>query len=563
MTGMGIGNWLLNGVEKAGNKLPDPVFIFVWLIAILMGVSVLGSTQGWQVVNPVTQEVIQAQSLFSSENIRKLFQEMPKTLTGFAPLGYVLVVMLGAGVAERTGLFGSAMKAGVRQAPKALLTPIVIFVAIIANHAADAAYVVLIPLAAALYAAAGRHPVVGIAASFAGVSGGFSANIFPGQLDALLLGITEPAAQLIDPSFSVNIAGNWWFIAGMTLLFVPVGWWVTDKIVEPRLGAWTPIPGAPIDDADKPLERQQSKGLLWAGLVALLVVGLFAWLVLSPAAPLIDSEAETGAGRLQPFYQSLVAAFFLLFLLTGIAYGVAARTVRNHRDIVRMMSQAMADMGPYIVLAFVAAHFVAMFNWSGLGPIMAVAGAEQIRGLSGIEPGSTDPIGAGQLFVLLVTIVLVSALINLFVGSASAKWAFLAPILVPMLMLVGVSPYMTTAAYRMGDSTTNIITPLMVYFPLILTFAQRWVKDFGLGSLMAVMLPYSVAFTIAGAILTGIWAAAQIPLGPGEGVTYQLPTPAEAAQPANPVGPAAPAQSAAPASALPSSAPVTAPAPER
>lgn len=560
---MGVGNWLLNGVEKAGNKLPDPVFIFVWLIAILMGVSVFAATQGWQVVNPVTQDVIKAQSLFSSENVRKLFEEMPKTLTSFAPLGYVLVVMLGAGVAERTGLFGSAMKAGVRQAPKALLTPIVIFVAIIANHAADAAYVVLIPLAAALYAAAGRHPVVGIAASFAGVSGGFSANIFPGQLDALLLGITAPAAQLIDPSFTVNIAGNWWFIAGMTALFVPVGWWVTDKIVEPRLGAWTPIPGAPIDDADKPLERQQSKGLLWAGLAALAVIGLFAWLVLSPNAPLINAEAETGAARLQPFYQSLVAAFFLLFLLTGIAYGIAARTVTSHRDVVRMMSQAMADMGPYIVLAFVAAHFVAMFNWSGLGPIMAVAGAEQIRGLSGIEPGSTDPIGASQLFVLLVTIVLVSGLINLFVGSASAKWAFLAPILVPMLMLVGVSPYMTTAAYRMGDSTTNIITPLMVYFPLILTFAQRWVKDFGLGSLMAVMLPYSIAFSIAGALLTGIWAAAQIPLGPGAEVTYQLPAPAEAAQPANAVGPAAPvaSPSAPAAAASPPAALVTAPAP--
>lgn len=552
---MGVGNWLLNGVEKAGNKLPDPVFIFVWLIAGLMGVSVFGAAQGWSVVNPVTNDVIQAQSLFAAENVRKLLEEMPKTLTGFAPLGYVLVVMLGAGVAERTGLFSSAMKAGVSRAPRALLTPIVLFVGIVANHAADAAYVVLIPLAAALYAAAGRHPVAGIAVGFAGVSGGFSANIFPGQLDALLLGITEPAAQLIDPSFSVNIAGNWWFIAGMTLLFVPVGWWVTDKIVEPRLGVWTPIPGAPIEDAEKPLEPQESRGLVWAGVVAMAIVGLFAWLVLSPGAPLIDAEAETDAGRLQPFYQSLVAAFFLLFLLTGTAYGVAARTVRSHRDVVRMASQAMADMGPYIVLAFVAAHFVAMFNWSGLGPILAVGGAEQIRAISGIEAGSTDPIGAGQLFFLLVTIVLVSGLINLFIGSASAKWAFLAPILVPMLMLVGVSPYMTTAAFRMGDSTTNIITPLMVYFPLILTFAQRWVKDFGLGSLMAVMLPYSVAFTVAGALLTGAWAAAQIPLGPGEGVTYQRPAPAEASVPMNPVGPAAP-----PTIVLPAPAPPTAPA---
>ncbi len=548
---MGVGTKFLNGVEKAGNKLPDPVFIFVWLIVILMAVSVLAAGLGWQVVNPVTQDVILAQSLFSADNLRKLFEDMPKTLTGFTPLGYVLVVMLGAGVAERTGLFSSAMKAGVRKAPKFLLTPIVLLVGIIANHAADAAYVVLIPLAAAIYAAAGRHPVAGIAAGFAGVSGGFSANVFPGQLDALLLGITQPAAQLIDPSFSINLAGNWFFIAGMTLLFVPLGWWVTDKIVEPRLGTWTPIAGAPIEDAEKPLEARERKGLVWAGLAALVVIGFFAWMVLSPGAPLINQEAATGAARLQPFYQALVAGFFLLFLLTGVAYGVAARTVQNHRDIVRMMSQAMSDMGPYIVLAFVAAHFVAMFNWSGLGPILAVAGADQIRALSGIEAGSTDPIGAGQLFVLLVTIVLISALINLLVGSSSAKWAFLAPILVPMLMLVGVSPYMTTAAYRMGDSTTNIITPLMVYFPLILTFAQRWVKDFGLGSLMAVMLPYSLAFTVAGAILTGIWAAAQLPLGPGVGVTYQMPVAAEAASPGSPLVPTVPAGGAAPVVPLP------------
>jgi aminobenzoyl-glutamate transport protein len=548
---MGVGTKFLNGVERAGNKLPDPVFIFVWLIVILMAFSVLAAGLGWQVVNPVTQDVILAQSLFSADNLRKLFEDMPKTLTGFTPLGYVLVVMLGAGVAERTGLFSSAMKAGVRKAPKVLLTPIVLLVGIIANHAADAAYVVLIPLAAAIYAAAGRHPVAGIAAGFAGVSGGFSANVFPGQLDALLLGITQPAAQLIDPSFSINLAGNWFFIAGMTFLFVPLGWWVTDKIVEPRLGTWTPIAGAPIEDAEKPLEARERKGLVWAGLAALGVIGLFAWMVMSPGAPLINQEAATGAARLQPFYQALVAGFFLLFLLTGVAYGVAARTVQNHRDIVRMMSQAMSDMGPYIVLAFVAAHFVAMFNWSGLGPILAVAGADQIRALSGIETGSTDPIGAGQLFVLLVTIVLISALINLLVGSSSAKWAFLAPILVPMLMLVGVSPYMTTAAYRMGDSSTNIITPLMVYFPLILTFAQRWVKDFGLGSLMAVMLPYSLAFTVAGAIFTGIWAAAQLPLGPGVGVTYQLPVAAEVASPSSPVMPTVPAGGAAPVVPLP------------
>ena len=524
---MGIGNWMLNGVEKAGNKLPDPVFIFVWLIAILMGVSVFAAYAGWASINPVTGDAITAQSLVSSENLRRLFEDMPRTLTGFAPLGYVLVVMLGAGVAERTGLFSAAMRAGVSNAPKFLLTPLVIFIGIVGNHAADAAYVVLVPLAGVLFAAAGRHPIAGIAAGFAGVSGGFSANIFPGQLDALLLGITEPAAQLLDPSWTANIAGNWYFITAMTLLFVPLGWWVTDKLVEPRLGVWAPRADAPVQVGEGEITRAESRGLWLAGLMALLVIGGWAAMVLMPNAPLYDAAAEPEA-RLQPFYHSLIAAFFMLFLLTGTAFGIAAGTVKSHRDIVRMTSQAMADMGPYIVLAFVAAHFVAMFNWSNLGAIMAIGGAEMIS-QSGLNT-----------FGLLFAIVVVAALINIFVGSASAKWAFLAPILVPMLMLLGISPEMTTAAYRMGDSVTNIVTPLMVYFPLVLTFCQRWDKDFGMGSLMAIMIPYSITFMIFGSVMTGAWAAAALPLGPGAGVHYDVPTPAEAAQAANPVGPAAP-----------------------
>ncbi len=525
---MSAGTRVLNFIERTGNRLPDPVFLFVWLIAILMGVSVLGATLGWSAVNPVTNEPLAAQNLFDGEHLRRLLVEMPRTLTGFAPLGYVLVVMLGAGVAERTGLFSAAMRAGVRRAPTQLLTPIIIFIAILSSHAADAGYVVLVPLAGVLYAAAGRHPIVGISAAFAGVSAAFSANIFPGQLDVLLLGITEVAAHLIDPSWVMNPAGNWWFIIGMTFMFVPLGWWVTDKIIEPRLGAWSPSADTPVKLDEGELTSAEKKGLIWAGVALLLVIAAWTAMVLAPDAALVDPEAEEAALRLAPFYSSLVAAFFVLFFATGVAYGVAAGTVKSHRDIVKMTTQAMADMAPYVVLAFVAAHFVALFNWSNLGAIMAIAGAEMIS-QSGLNT-----------FGLLVAIVLVSALINLFVGSASAKWAMLAPILVPMLMLLGISPEMTTAAYRMGDSATNIVTPLMVYFPLVLAFCQRWDKTFGLGSLMALMVPYSLVFMIFGTLLTGAWAAANLPLGPGVGVHYDIPTPAEAVVPANPVGPAAP-----------------------
>ncbi|HRE42429.1 MAG TPA: AbgT family transporter [Terricaulis sp.] len=511
---------ILGWIERTGNKLPDPVFIFFWLMAILvlfsvaasmLGLSALHPTQVDEAGNPV---VISAASLIAPENIRRLLVEMPQTFTHFHPLGYVLVVMLGAGVAERSGLFAAAMRQGVRGAPTFLLTPVVAFVAMMGNLAADAAYVVLIPLAGVLYAAAGRHPVAGIAAAFAGVSGGFSANLLPGQLDALLFGITQAAAEQIVPGWLPNIAGNWYFIAAMLFLFMPVIWFVTDVIIEPRLKKFTPADGEAMQnlgDADAPLTPEQKKGLGAAGLAALAVCALWALFVFMPGTPLVNQEAPNPEARLTPFYQSLVAGFLILFLAAGWAYGAAAGTVKNHHDVVKMMSGAMGDLAYYLVLAFAAAHFVALFNWSNLGLIFAVQGADAIEN-SGL------PMPA-----LLVLIVAFSALINLFVGSASAKWALMAPVLVPMMMLLGVSPEMSTAAYRVGDSATNIITPLMVYFPLVLTFCQRWNKDFGLGSLTATMLPYSLWLLVMGLVMTFAWVYIDLPLGPNAGVHYTLP----------------------------------------
>ena len=517
---------ILGWIERTGNRLPDPVFLFFWLIAGLMVVSVLASAMGWSALHPTEIDeatgettVITATSLLSAENIRRLWVEMPTTFTHFHPLGYVLVVMLGAGVAERAGLFGTAMRAGVRRAPVALLTPIVALVGMMGNLAADAAYVVLIPLAGIIFHAAGRHPVAGIAASFAGVSGGFSANLLPGQLDALLFGITEAAVETVFGDFTANIAGNWYFIMAMTFLFLPVIWFVTDRIIEPRLGTWNPAQSggdlalADPADGDRPLTEGERKGLRWSGLAVLFVIALWSLFVFGPGTPLVDTEA-TPEARLTPFYQSLVAGFFLLFLLAGWAYGKAAGTITDHRSLVKMMADSMGDMAYYLVLAFAAAHFVAMFAWSNLGLIMAVEGADVLRA-SGLP-----------MWALLVAIMLFSALLNLFVGSASAKWALLAPVLVPMLMLLGVTPEMATAAYRVGDSATNIITPLMVYFPLILIFCQRWQKDFGLGSLAATMLPYSIGLMIAGLLMVGAWVALDLPLGPGASVFMEVPAPA-------------------------------------
>lgn len=527
---------ILGWIEKTGNKLPDPVIIFAYLIGILIVVSVITDFLNVSVEHPVrvnedgSPVVEPARMLFRSELIEHLLVRMPTIFTSFHPLGYVLVVMLGAGVAERAGLFGTAMRAAVRNAPRFLLTPAVALVAMLANLAADAAYVVLIPLAGVIYAAAGRHPIAGITAAFAGVSGGFSANLFPGQLDALLFGITEAAVGSLVTDWVMNIAGNWYFIAVMTFIYLPVIWFVTDGIIEKRLGKWTGGAVAGSDDADDdpdaPLTAGQKKGLAHAGLAVLAVVFLWLFLTVDMVElvsfgalsiwggnpPLLNPDpALEVTQQLIPFFTSLVAGFLILFLAAGVAYGMAAGTIKTHRDTVEMMAGGMKDMGYYLVLAFAAAYFVEMFNLSNLGIISAVNGANAIQ-----QSGLPLPIVLGL-------IVLFAGVLNLFVGSASAKWAFMAPILVPMLMLLGISPEMATAAYRVGDSATNIITPLMVYFPLVLVFARRWVPEFGIGSLTAAMLPYSVWLMITGIAMTIAWVYLGLPLGPGAEVGYTLP----------------------------------------
>ena len=477
----GQGRGILTAVERIGNRLPDPVFIFVWLIGILIVVSVVAAVAGLAAVHPVTGEPVDAISLLSADNLRRLVTDMPTTFTHFHPLGYVLVVMLGAGVAERCGFLGAAMRVGVRDAPKLLLTPIVVAVGMVGNLAADAAYVVLIPLAGVIFAAAGRHPVAGITATFAGVSGGFSANLFPGQLDALLFGITEAGAEILSPGWNANIAGNWYLIMALFFVYLPIIWFVNDRLVEPRLGPWRGGTVVGNEEAGAgPLTELERKGLRWGALALLAVVLLWVLLTVGPGTPLIDEAAEPEA-RLTPVYQSLVAGFFLFFLAGGWAYGDRA-----------------------------AAHFVAMFVWSNLGLILAIDGAEFLRWTN--LPGP----------LLLGGLVLLTGFINLFVGSASAKWALLAPILVPMLMLLQISPETATAAYRIGDSATNIITPLMFYFPLILVFCRRWVESFGLGSLMAVMIPYSVWLLISGVVIIVAWVGLDLPLGPGASVGYIL-----------------------------------------
>ena len=513
----------LGFVERAGNLLPDPVMIFVYMIGVLMLISVVGSWLGWSAsISYEGEEAPQfgtlaggvltysATSLFSEENMSRLLTEMPRTLTGFAPLGLVLVVIFGAAVADRAGLFSAIIRKSLRGAPRAILTPVVAVIGMVSHHASDAAYVVFIPLAGLIYAAVGRHPLAGIAAAFAAVSGGFAGNVTPGQLDVLLFGFTQEAARIVEPGWTMNPLGNWWFILSIVVIFTPIIWFITDKIVEPRLGKWggTPDEELKAELAKSEVTPAENKGLRTAGLAALAVVALWAALSLWPGyTPLID-EAKGGTAGLQPFYQSLIAGFFLLFLLSGIAFGAGTGKVKSSNDVIAMMVDGVRTMAPYILFAFFAAHFVAMFNWSRLGPIAAINGAEVLKTMNLPAP------------VLLVAVQGFSSFLDLFIGSASAKWSAMAPVVVPMFMLLGISPEMTTAAYRMGDSYTNIMTPLMSYFPLILGFARRWDSSVGVGSLLALMLPYALTFMVVGFLMVGTWVALDLPLGPGAGVHY-------------------------------------------
>lgn len=502
------GGRFLDAVERFGDRLPDPVFIFLGILALLVAASAICAGLGVSAINPATGETLRAESLLSAENVRNLLVDMPKTLTGFAPLGYVLLIMLGAGVAERVGLLSAAIRSMMAKAPRRLVAPAIILLGLMSNQAADSGFVILLPLAGAAFAAVGRHPIAGVAAAFAGVVGSFAGNPLPSQFDALILGLTEPAARLIDPTWTANLVGDWYFTAAGAVVFTPVAWWVTEKIVEPRLGPWS----GHASEADHPaLDARQRRGLAMAGLAVLVVCAVWAALALVPGAPLMDAAAE-GPARWTPFFRSLVAGFFVLFLASGVTYGIVTGVIRSDRDIVELARESMAGMAPYIVLAFAAAHFIAMFNWSNLGAIVALHGAEALE-TSGL------PVPA-----LLAGLVVLTAALDMLIGSASAKWAAVAPVLVPMLMLLGVSPEMTTAAYRMGDSSVNMASPLMPYFPLALGFCQRWRSDFGVGGLISVMLPYSAAMMLAAIALTGTWAALELPTGPGAPVHYVLPT---------------------------------------
>lgn len=500
-------------IEKVGNWLPDPAILFLICLIVVWILSWFLSDVTFTSINPQTKKPIVINNLLSGKALAVFLSQMVGIFTGFAPLGVVLVAMLGVGVADRSGFINSGLKLMLSKTSSFLLTPMVIFVGILSHSAVDAGYVLVIPLGAVIFYAAGRHPLAGIAAAFAGVSGGFSANPLPSALDPMLQSYTQEAAQNVNADVLVNPLCNYYFTAASSLLIVGLGWFVTDKIIEPRLKKTTPVDsdaeGAPDMST---LESRERKGF-WGGM-AVLILGLILLVIAlwpedsplrGPGGELTSYSVLGDDGKMKPsstlIMKSIVPLIFLLFLLPGMVYGFISGTFKKSKDVIDAMTKSMQGMGYYVVMAFFCALFVHAFKHSNIGALLAIEGAGVLKSMN--LPGE----------VTIMGIIFLSAFVNLFVGSASAKWALLGPIFVPMLMQLNLSPELTQAAYRVGDSASNIVTPLMPYFPLVVVFCQKYVKKTGIGTLVSIMIPYSVVFLVSWTLFLVAYWLMGIPLG--------------------------------------------------
>lgn len=497
-------DYSLAKIEKIGNKLPNPTTLFALFAVGVIILSWVVSQFDFSVTLPGANKEIRPVSLLSIEGLHRIITNLVTNFTSFAPLGTVLVSLLGIAVAERSGLIGTALRLVVIKAPKKLLTFVVVFAGIMSNTASEIGYVLLVPLSAMIFLAVGRHPIAGLAAAFAGVSGGYSANLLLGTIDPLLAGLTQEAAHIIDKTYEVNAAANYYFLFVSTFFIAAVGTWITEKIIIPRLGEYT---GTAKAEEIKPLSKDEKTGLIYSAAASI----VFAAIILAGLLPENGflRAPKTGGILKSPFLSGIVAFIFLGGFMAGLAYGIGAKTIKSDNDIIKGMGKSMETLGSYIVLVFFAAQFVAFFNWTNLGQIVAVEGAMLLKS-SGLGP-----------IPLMIAFIIITAFLNLFIGSASAKWAIMAPIFVPMFMLLGYSPELVQGAYRVGDSVTNIISPMMSYFALIIAFIHKYDEKAGIGTLIATMLPYTISFFIVWTALFIVWFVLGLPLGPGANLFLQ------------------------------------------
>ncbi|MEZ4825384.1 MAG: AbgT family transporter [Bacteroidia bacterium] len=492
----------LNIIEKGGNALPHPATLFGILALLAVIFSGIASWLDVSASLP-SGKVVAPQNMLSVAGLHWILTSMVTNFTGFAPLGTVLVALLGIGVAEGSGLIGTGLRLLVLKAPPRLLTSVVVFAGVLSNMASEIGYVLLVPLGAIIFLAVRRNPIAGLAAAFAGVSGGYSANLLLGTVDPLLAGLSQEAARTVQGfgEYTVNPACNYYFMFVSTFVITALGTIVTEKIVEPRLGKYE---GDAKAEEITGLSRPEKRGLIYAMLVVLLLIAVSLAGLLPAQGFLRNLEVDPSESILKsPFLQGIVSIIFIGAGLAGIAYGIGAGTIRSDSDVMKGMGKSMETLGSYIVLVFFAAQFVAYFKYSNLGTIIAIKGAEALEPL------------AGYPIPLMLGLIIISAVINLFMGSASAKWALMAPVFIPMFMTLGYSPEFVQTAYRIGDSATNIISPMMSYFALIVAFMQQYDKKAGIGTVISTMIPYSIVFLIGWSVLLIIWILLDIPVGPG------------------------------------------------
>ena len=493
---------VLGVVERVGNALPHPAALFAIFALVTLLLSLMGYYLQWQGVNPGTGETVRIVNLLSRDGLHKILLQMVDSYTGFAPLGIVMVAMLGIGIAESSGLIKASINLLLVKAPKNSITFFIVFTGILSNIASDLGYILIIPLAGVIFHSLGRHPIAGMAAAFAGVSGGFSANLLIGTIDPLLAGLSTEAAHIVDPDYYVMPTANYYFMVVSTFFIAITGTWVTTAIVEPRLGKYT-------GDVEKEeitnLSLDEKKGLKWTGVVFL----FFMILILAGLIP--DHgilRADDNSILHSPVLKGFIAVLFIIAATCGVVYGYVSGTFKTHKDVVSGMNSSFKGLISFLVLVFFASQFVAWFKWSNLGIMIAVKGAAFLQ---------TADLG---LIPLVVLFIIISGIINMFMGSASAKWAIMGPIFIPMFMLLGYSPELSQAVFRIGDSVTNLISPMMSFFALIIVYFEKYNAKSGIGSLIATMLPYSVSFFIVWTLLIIGWILLGLQLGPEAGLYY-------------------------------------------
>ena len=500
----------LNKIEIIGNKLPDPVTLFLFLSLIIMISSAIVSSQNVSVVHPGTGETVSVVNLFSKEQLQNTLMSIVSNFQGFAPLGLVLVIMIGAGICDKTGLMEATIKASASKISGKSVTFVVMIIGMLANLASDAGTILLPPLAAIAFIGVGRHPLIGLFAGYAAVTLGFSANIMISVVDVLVASFTIPAAQMIDPSYDGNATMNLYFMMASTVVLALLGTFITEKFIAPRFNNKNYESDISLDVSSN-LTDIQKKGLKLAGISILIVIFVIIILSLGGTNSFLgDPKTGNLLSNDAPFMKGMVPIMAILFFVPGLVYGIVTGVIKSDKDAVSFMGQSMSDMGGYIILTFAASQFLNLFTKSNLGIVLSVRGAEFLK---------NSNIGA---IPLIVGFILLSCLINIFIGSASAKWAIMAPIFVPMFMMLGYSPALTQMAYRIGDGITNPISPLFAYFPVILAFTKKYDKNAGMGTIMSNMIPYSLSFLVVWSILLVIFMMFNLPLGPGAGITYSL-----------------------------------------